>query len=127
MNDYDDQLQRFINGYIDAILWTGFTISEDGTFESDDLREAAGLLTTESLKEITADCSDFLNCAIHLMVGLDAYDCGIDFALTRNGHGTGFWDRGLGAIGEELASLSRPYGASNAYYMANTHQVVVEA
>lgn len=29
---------------------------------------------------------------------------GHDFWLTRNGHGTGFWDRGLGKLGERLAS-----------------------
>ena len=38
-----------------------------------------------------------------------------DFVLTRNGHGTGFWDRGLGEVGEDLTAQSKPYGEVNTY------------
>lgn len=31
---------------------------------------------------------------------------GHDLLLTRNGHGTGFWDRGHGDIGETLTDLA---------------------
>ena len=40
---------------------------------------------------------------------------GGDFWLTRNGHGAGFWDRGLGELGERLANASRAYGSSDLY------------
>ncbi|WP_174817195.1 hypothetical protein [Nocardia brasiliensis] len=37
---------------------------------------------------------------------------GHDFLLTRDGHGAGFWDRGLGAVGEYLSQNARVYGSS---------------
>jgi hypothetical protein len=35
---------------------------------------------------------------------------GHDFWLTRNGHGAGFWDRGLGDLGERLSKAAKVYG-----------------
>lgn len=35
---------------------------------------------------------------------------GHDFVLTRNHHGAGFWDRGLGDLGDRLTKASHPYG-----------------
>jgi hypothetical protein len=40
---------------------------------------------------------------------------GHDFALTRNGHGAGFWDRGLGDLGDRLATAAKVYGESSVY------------
>lgn len=38
-----------------------------------------------------------------------------DFWLTRNGHGAGFWDRGLGDVGEELTQVAKAYGSADLY------------
>jgi hypothetical protein len=35
---------------------------------------------------------------------------GHDFWLTRRGHGTGFWDRGLGKLGDRLSEAAKVYG-----------------
>lgn len=35
---------------------------------------------------------------------------GLDVALTRNGHGTGFWDRGIGEAGDVLSDWARHLG-----------------
>jgi hypothetical protein len=40
----------------------------------------------------------------------DVTDAGHDFFLSRNGHGTGFWDRGLGEVGEKLHNAASAYG-----------------
>lgn len=40
---------------------------------------------------------------------------GYDFYLTRNGHGAGFWDRGLGELGDWLTGIAKPYGAASVY------------
>ena len=40
---------------------------------------------------------------------------GYDFWLTRNGHGTGFWDRGLGNIGKRLAGRAAECGSADLY------------
>jgi hypothetical protein len=44
---------------------------------------------------------------------------GHDFWLTRNGHGAGFWDRGLGALGDRLTDASKPYGEVNLWVDAD--------
>lgn len=36
---------------------------------------------------------------------------GHDFWLTRNGHGAGFWDRGLGQLGERLTKHAKWFGS----------------
>ena len=40
---------------------------------------------------------------------------GYDFWLTRNGHGTGFWDRGYGDIGDKLTAFAEKFGEVNVY------------
>lgn len=48
--------------------------------------------------------------------GLSASECaGHDLWLTSNGHGTGFWDRGLGAVGDQLADAARAFGERHFY------------
>jgi hypothetical protein len=44
-----------------------------------------------------------------------AEDFGHDFALTRNGHGAGFWDRGLGDLGDRWSDRARAYGDAHVY------------
>jgi hypothetical protein len=39
----------------------------------------------------------------------DTEQIGHDFWLTRNGHGAGFWDRGLGNLGEALTTISNAF------------------
>ena len=38
-----------------------------------------------------------------------------DFWLTRNGHGVGFWDRGLGKLGDLLTDAAKTYGSADLY------------
>ena len=40
---------------------------------------------------------------------------GHDFWLTRNGHGAGFWDRGLGDLGDRLSAAAKVYGECDLY------------
>jgi hypothetical protein len=47
--------------------------------------------------------------------GLTAQQVGHDFWLTRNGHGAGFWDRGLGEIGDRLSEAAKVYGGVDLY------------
>lgn len=41
--------------------------------------------------------------------GYDASQCGHDIVLTANGHGAGFWDRGIGELGNRLTNAVRGY------------------
>ena len=35
---------------------------------------------------------------------------GHDFWLTRNGHGTGYWDRDMGSVGARLTEAAKSFG-----------------
>lgn len=45
----------------------------------------------------------------------DASQFAHDFWLTRNGHGAGFWDRGLGEVGEVLTKAAKTFGSCDLY------------
>jgi hypothetical protein len=44
------------------------------------------------------------------LAGMDPAEAGANFWLTRERHGTGFWDRGLGAAGDCLTSAAHTFG-----------------
>lgn len=52
-------------------------------------------------------CDRFIEAAGTRAVGLSAEDLGHNLYYTAAGHGTGFWDRGLGQQGEDLTELCR--------------------
>jgi hypothetical protein len=60
---------------------------------------------------ILANVDDFFA----YVVARSADNFGHDFALTRNGHGAGFWDRGLGELGDRLTTAAKVYGESSVY------------
>ena len=55
---------------------------------------------------------------------------GHDFWLTRNGHGAGFWDRGLGQLGNQLTTATKTFGSVDAYVgddKQNLHSLIAIA
>lgn len=111
------QIEDFIDGYIEAMLWAGLDwgpveAGEDNPIPLDE-NYGPDDLTVEATIAIRAKCRDF--CESH-RADLDLYgesrtfgEAGHDFYLTRNGHGVGFWDRGLGELGERLTQASQSY------------------
>jgi hypothetical protein len=43
----------------------------------------------------------------------DSSQFGYDFYLTREGHGAGFWDRGLGELGDYLTQIAKSAGSAD--------------
>jgi hypothetical protein len=101
-------LDKFTQAYIECALWSSGL--EDDDYDIDDIAE-------ESLREIEADCADFQDSAREWLeqAGIDAEQAGHNFWLTRNRHGTGFWDRGLGKVGEELTAHAHTYDQVDPY------------
>jgi hypothetical protein len=109
-------LDEFTQGYVQAIF---FTETEPGTDkDSHDPETQSSLhgecgfydLAPETLEDIKTDCAKFqadhaenLEQAFNSRDTYTAEQAGIDLWLTRNGHGAGFWDRGLGDIGQTLS------------------------
>lgn len=113
---------EFIAGYVACALWTGVGSPDpnatDHIYDLDD-----SLLTDEARAKMEADCRAFivgngLLLRDYIIAGRTASDAGHDFWLTRNGHGTGFWDRDLpDTLGDDLteASKRRPFGETWLY------------
>ena len=99
--------------YIICALWSS-TDEEgeplDAVYSIDDVAPA-------TLKQMEDEVADFVesNEALLTESGQSDEQIGHDFWLTRNGHGAGFWDRGLGAIGDALTKASKSYGSSDLY------------
>lgn len=103
------KLDKFTQAYIECALWSSSDDDGeplDGVYTADDLSEKA-------LQTMVDNCADFQRAQAGLLEGLDEAKCGHDFWLTRNGHGAGFWDRGLGEVGEKLTEACRPYGSQD--------------
>ncbi len=104
-----NNLKEFTEGYIQCMLWCG--VLEDELL--DDIPDA-DILDTATLEECKMDCKDFYENFGGLLKKTGEYNhqlLGHDFYLTRNGHGTGFWDRGYGDVGDELTKMAKPYGS----------------
>ena len=127
-NDAARMESEFVLGFIEAIFWLETSpewsaadwfsdkcriAREEGT-TSGNIPGDVGYadLHSDSLADIRADCeawqaanSDTLAAAY--ATGYTENQAGIDYYLTRNGHGAGFWDRGLGGIGDVLSDACR--------------------
>lgn len=108
--------EKFLDAYLTCLVWSSSATDDNGeefeSLESFDLSESA---KTKS----AYDCAQFIEAAGDLLdnlpSGYDFSNAGHDFWLTRNGHGAGFWDRGLGERGDKLTSLSKSFASRNVY------------
>ncbi len=132
-------IDQVITGYVTALLWSSAHcavddcapgLSGDECTHQLDAHTTFGVgdLTAEDLATVRAEVSAFVDA-----VGKDFEDYlaqrrydpsdgsaaehfGHDFALTRNHHGAGFWDRGLGDLGDRLTTLAHSsYSEVNVY------------
>lgn len=114
-----DTIERVHRAYMACALWS--STGDDGepldaTFTIDDL-------TDEARESMLADVTGFLaacwgdtwdDFTIDL-TGIEPEQIGHDYWLTRNRHGAGFWDRGLGDMGVALTDLAHADGSCDLY------------
>jgi hypothetical protein len=101
-------LDDFTQGYIECMIWA----------EEPEAGSVTGL-TPHALQQAIADCTKFQTDNKWLLEQAYASDvyiqgnkynanhAGHDFWLTRNGHGAGFWDRGLKTTGDQLTEATK--------------------
>jgi hypothetical protein len=96
-----------------AMLECAIWASTDDLGEPLDYAYSADDLTPASRAALIGDLTDFVEGSAEDVIasGLTADQVGHDFWLTRNGHGAGFWDRGIGEVGERLTAACKPFGA----------------
>lgn len=115
-------MDKFTQGYIEAALWA--STDEFGN----PLQDNFGVedIPQETMAQIEADCQRFqTENKADLQKAYKLYkvegnwtveeQAGHDFWLTRNGEGAGFWDRGLGDVGEDLTKACRKYKSCYLY------------
>lgn len=85
---------------------------DDLGFTPDDFAPGAAREVEEDLQGFVTSClAERPDC----FDGMTADMVGYDFILTRNRHGAGFWDRGLGEMGDWLTKMAHPFGTQDAY------------
>lgn len=118
MSATESERDAFRAGYVRAMLWAN--TYDERTGESVDAAywwDGPGKWWEDAPVPLV-DADDFLAANYDALVStgeLDFSQHGHDFALTRNGHGAGFWDRGYGEAGESLAAAARVYGSEEIY------------
>jgi hypothetical protein len=106
-------LTRFQSGYVEAILW--LITDEDGE-PMDELTFSD--VADETLDEIVRECEAFASdngddLTFYSEHYGDDHRAGMDFFLTRNRHGAGFWDRDFSEPGRTV--LARLTDAAHVY------------
>lgn len=112
--------EAFRSGYIEGMTFANITAADEDI-------ETTGIagweLSDAAIKTLTAQADEFLDADTVSLIEracetghYDYGDAGQDFALTRNHHGAGFWDRGLpDTIGEDLTEIAHGYGEAWIY------------
>lgn len=96
-------LDDFTKGYIEAAFFT----NEFDDFSIQDIHPRSLALIKEDCRRFQETYREELDEALDTgqTIGYDERRAGNDFWFSRNGHGTGFWDRDLGESGDRLHSL----------------------
>ena len=112
-------LDEFTQGYITAACWLSCG-PDDGEMDGKGFAD----LAPEAVAEMAEDCTLFqaqnANDLTFVCDGIMFEDyslerAGTDFWLSRNGHGSGFWDRGLKVAGERLDQAAKGFGSCDLY------------
>jgi hypothetical protein len=109
----DSDFSDFFRGYVDCAEWLLPTdTGESDSINRDDIRG----WSRSVVRTMRADCRDFYraNRADLLdyveTTGRGMESAGMDFYLTRERHGAGFWDRGHAACLTRLTDAAHGFG-----------------
>lgn len=102
---------EMLRAYLETSLWSS-TDDDGGPLSGEHDTDNIDAATRA---EMLSDCRDFWASNYAYLRTMDPGQAGHDFWLTRNGHGAGFWDRGLGELGERLTRAAKIYGGVDLY------------
>jgi hypothetical protein len=113
----DGSFDDMVGAYLLAVLWTGLAWPDGGEGEPVPLDSLYDVEDVDPacIAGVRSELAGFVRGAAADLCGMDAAQAGHDFLLTRDGHGVGFWDRGLGERGARLSDAARAYGESCVY------------
>lgn len=108
-------LDTFFAHYLECALWSSTDSADEGGGCPIDDNYGIEDIAPVVLANLKRECADFIEGNLADLADMPAEQAGHDFWLTRNGHGAGFWDRGLGALGRRLSDAARTYGTCDLY------------
>lgn len=109
-------LDGFTRSYMETALWSSTDGSTPDGGEPLDENYTTDDIPVEESAKMRATCADFVTANADDLAAIDPGEAGCDFWLTRNGHGAGFWDRGLGGVGgvgDRLTEAAHVYGEAH--------------
>ena len=110
------RMDSFTRAYFETALWSSTDESRDDGGDPLDENYSIGDIDEETSAKMIADCTDFQERYTELLVesGLDYDKAGHDFWLSRNGHGSGFFDEEV-PHRDELQAAAESYGEFSLY------------
>lgn len=102
------KVMDMLNSYLEAALWTEEERVGPANIESD--------ISDDAKIDAYTDIKSFMNKAGSLVDEMEPFQVGHDLWLTRNGHGAGFFDRGLGEVGDKLSDIARNMGEKHLFW-----------
>lgn len=133
-----ERLNNVVRGYATAMLWANAVCNVESCVDGREIGECEHTLgalerfdvddfSADDLAAMREEIAGFIDgstedfdayCAARAFNWVDGTvedHFGHDIALTRNGHGAGFWDRGLGDLGDRLTANCKPMGSAYVY------------
>jgi hypothetical protein len=117
-------LPEIVEAYLEAVAFTDFG-DEHEPEDGSTFGPVAQLQAHTEVLDFLKMCSDaglfqskgstFSPLGEVMMKGYTFNSLAHDFWLTRNRHGAGFWDRGLGDVGKKLTELAHSCGERSVY------------
>lgn len=99
---------EILDGYLEAALWSEEERIGEANIELD--------ISDDAKIDAYTDIKNFMNQTEGLINDIEPSQIGHDLWLTRNGHGTGFWDRDLGEVGEKLSNIASNMGEKHLFW-----------
>ena len=121
----ENEISEIVRSQLDSLLWSeGEIYDENGepTLE----RWEDFYSVDDATPELVAQLTEELSGDLPIPNAISDYQehfgeswrgqFGHDLALTRNGHGAGFWDRGLGEAGDVLTAWAESLGTLHIFH-----------
>jgi hypothetical protein len=106
-------INKILENYLICALWTD---EEQIKEKNENVDITIGNVSEDSKNKALSDIKKFVKVAGKALKGLTMEEIGHNLWLTRNGHGTGFWDRGyVEKVSDKLTKCAKELGSLDIY------------
>jgi len=107
----EDSVYLALKGYLHCALWTE---ELDNEYDISDVDSLSAEQARDDVDKFLDELDDY-DLLDELVSNMDYDSIGHDFWLSRNGHGAGFFDRGLEDVGDEIQKICGEFGNKSVY------------